>query len=118
MKIAIVGSRSITCPIPEGIIPESTTEIFSGGAIGIDTSAREYALKHKIRITEVLPEYDLYGKSAPLKRNDWLIQLSDAVYVFWDGKSRGTKYVINKAKDEGKPVFVYVLKKDRFEKVD
>lgn len=36
------------------------------GYIDVDTSAREYALKHGIKLTEFLPEYDKYGKRAPL----------------------------------------------------
>lgn len=107
MKIAIVGSRSLNTEIPEGIIPDSTTEIISGSAKGIDTAAREYALKHHILITEILPEYDLYGRQAPLKRNDYIIRLCDAVYVFWDGKSRGSEYMIRHAREKGRPVFVY-----------
>ena len=98
MKIAIVGSRSITADIPENCIPENTTEIFSGGAKGIDTSAREYARKHHIFLTDILPEYDLYGRTAPLIRNDLIISLADKVIIFWDGKSKGTDYILKKCK--------------------
>ena len=108
MKVAIVGSRSLDTNIPEGIIPENTTEIISGSANGIDKAARSYALNHRIPITEILPEYNLYGKLAPLRRNDYIIKLCDAVYAFWDGKSRGTYYVINQSRKLGKPVYVYV----------
>ena len=109
MKIAIVGSRSITADLPENCIPESTTEIFSGGAIGIDTSARRYAREHHILITDILPEYDLYGKRAPLIRNDLIISLSDKVFIFWDGKSRGTGYTIKKCREINKPYTVYLF---------
>ena len=98
MVIGISGSRSITAPIPDGILPKTTTKIITGGANGIDRSAREYAHKHHILIEEILPAYDLYGKNAPLIRNDIIIQRSSAVFVFWDGKSRGSAYVIKKCK--------------------
>lgn len=114
MKVAIVGSRSLDIEIPEGIIPENTTEIISGAAKGIDKAARSYALNHRILITEILPEYDLYGKQAPLRRNDYIIELCDAVYAFWDGKSKGTYYVINQSRRHGKSVYVYVWDGESF----
>ena len=104
MKIGIAGSRSIDADIPENCIPDTATEILSGGAIGIDRAARRYAYSHGILITEILPEYDLYGKTAPLLRNDLIISLSDKIYIFWDGKSRGTKSMINSAKQLEKPL--------------
>ena len=96
MKIAVIGSRGITVPDLEKYLPHETTEIVSGGAKGVDTSAKEYATAHDIKRTEFLPEYDKYGRYAPLKRNISIIEYADIVLVFWDGKSRGTKYVIEK----------------------
>lgn len=114
MTVAIVGSRSITDDIPEGIIDERTTHIISGAALGIDRSARKYALEHNILITEILPEYDLYGRAAPLKRNKVIINHSDFVYIFWDGKSRGSVFVINECKKQGKPYAVYLHRDGKF----
>lgn len=114
MTVGIVGSRSITEPIPEGIIPERISLILSGGAKGTDRSARQYALKHNILIEEILPAYDLYGKRAPLVRNDIIIDRSDKIYIFWDGKSRGSEYVINQCKKKNKPFEVFVFKNGVF----
>lgn len=108
MKIAIVGSRSITADIPEKCIPENVTEIFSGAAKGIDTSARRFAYEHHIFLTDILPEYDLYGRRAPLIRNDLIISFADKVFIFWDGKSKGTDYTIKKCKEIGKPYIIYL----------
>ena len=108
MKIAIVGSRSITADIPEKCIPEGVTEIFSGAAKGIDTSARRFAYKHHIFLTDILPEYDLYGKRAPLMRNDLIISHADKVFIFWDGKSKGTDYTIKKCRETNKPYVIYL----------
>lgn len=93
--------------IPEDAVPKNTTEILSGGANGIDRSARAFALAHRIRILEVLPDYDRFGRRAPLRRNDELIAAADLVLAFWDGKSRGTKYVIDRCHEIGKPVRVF-----------
>jgi predicted Rossmann fold nucleotide-binding protein DprA/Smf involved in DNA uptake len=114
VKIAIVGSRSITADIPEKCIPANTTEIISGGAKGIDTSAREYARTHHIFMTDILPEYDLYGRAAPLIRNDLIISLADKVIIFWDGKSRGTNYIVKKCKETNKAFDLYLYEGDDF----
>ena len=104
MKVAVIGSRGLTVINDLGkFLPEGTTEIVSGGARGIDTCAREYANAHSLKLTEFLPEYDLYGRAAPLKRNDMIIEYADTVLAFWDGQSRGTAYVIRKCREMNKP---------------
>lgn len=114
MKIAIIGSRSLTAEIPESCIPQGVTEIYSGGAKGIDTSARNFARKHRILITDILPEYDLYGRRAPLLRNDLIISMADKVFIFWDGKSKGTQYALKKCKELSKPYVLYVYNEKEF----
>lgn len=114
MKAAIVGSRSLEIELPSEVIGTDYAQIISGGARGIDRSARHYAEKHHIQILEVLPEYELYGKSAPLKRNDWIISLSDIVFIFWDGKSRGSEYMIKNCKKNNKPMKLYKYTEGEF----
>lgn len=96
MRVAVIGSRGLTVNNLEKYLPTETDEIISGGARGIDQCAKEYALSHGIKLTEFLPEYDKYGRTAPLIRNITIIKNSDIVLAFWDGKSRGTKFVIDK----------------------
>ena len=74
MKVAVIGSRGLSVTDLGRYLPENTTEIVSGGARGVDTSAREYALSHGIKLTEFLPEYTRFGRSAPLKRNITIIE--------------------------------------------
>ena len=108
MKVAVIGSRSLRVDGLGKYLPEGVTEIVSGGARGVDTSAREYALSHGIALTEFLPEYDKYGRGAPLRRNITIIEHADLVLAFWDGKSRGTKFVIDRCKERGIPVKIYI----------
>ena len=108
MKVAVVGSRNLRIDDLGKYLPDGVTEIVSGGARGVDTSAREYALAHDIKLTELLPEYDQYGHSAPLRRNITIIKYADLVLAFWDGSSRGTKYVIDNCKRLGISVKVFV----------
>ena len=108
MKVAVIGSRGLSVSDLSKYLPEDTTEIVSGGARGVDTSAKEYALSHGIKLTEFLPEYEKYGRSAPLKRNITIIEYADIVLAFWDGKSRGTKFVIDNCHKLCVMVKVYV----------
>ena len=109
MKVAVIGSRGLTVNDLGKYLPKDTTEIVSGGAKGIDTCARDYALTHDIKLTEFLPEYNKYGRGAPLKRNLQIIEYADVVIAFWDGKSRGTKYVIDNCKKQDVQVDVHIF---------
>ncbi|MBR2467308.1 MAG: DUF2493 domain-containing protein [Clostridia bacterium] len=101
MKIAIVGSRNISSISIENYVTK-TDEIVSGGARGVDTLAANYAKQHGLKLTEFLPEYERYGRAAPILRNQKIVNYSDKIIVFWDGKSKGTLSVINYAKKIGK----------------
>ncbi len=109
MKVAVVGSRCLCVEHLENYLPKETTEIISGGACGVDASAREYALRHGLKLTEFLPQYSRYGRCAPLKRNLQIIECADMVLAFWDGKSAGTRNVIETCRKQGVPVTVHQL---------
>ena len=109
MKVAVIGSRGLTVDNLEKYLPPETTEIISGGAKGIDTCAKEYAAANNIKLTEFLPEYEKYGKSAPLRRNITIIENADIVLAFWDGKSNGTRFVIEKCREFGKDIKVETI---------
>ena len=75
---------------------------------------RNYAKKHRIQILEILPEYDLYGRAAPLKRNDWILALSDIIFIFWDGKSHGASYMIKNCRKLQKPMKLFEFIEGKF----
>lgn len=109
MKVAVVGSREVTVEGMERYLPSETTEIISGGAKGVDTCAAAYANAHGIPLTVFLPQYEKYGKSAPLKRNLQIIEAAELVIAFWDGQSRGTKYVIDQCKMRHKSIRIILV---------
>lgn len=104
MKVAVIGSRSLNVTNLKDYIPENVSEIVSGGAKGIDSDARNFAQKNKIPLKEFLPDYKKFGRAAPLKRNLQIIEYADIVIAFWDGKSHGTKYVIENCRKLNIPV--------------
>ena len=103
MKVAVVGSRGLHVEDLGRYLPADTTEIVSGGAVGVDTSAREYALAHGLLLTEFRPDYSRYGRSAPLRRNRQIVDYADLVLLFWDGSSHGTRHVLNLCRFLSKP---------------
>ncbi|WP_409968351.1 hypothetical protein RFF05_17870 [Bengtsoniella intestinalis] len=103
MKLAIIGSRNLTISNLQEHLPSDVEEIISGGAKGVDTSAKEYAIAHNLKLTEFLPNYAHYKRGAPLKRNLEIIDYADFVLIFWDGRSRGTQFVIQSCQKINKP---------------
>ena len=111
MKLAIVGSRKLTIDISE-YMPDEVDEIVSGGAKGIDTCAAEYAKSKGIKLTEILPEYERYGRAAPIKRNEEIANCADEAIAFWDGRSKGTKHTIDYFEKLGKRVKIVIVEND------
>ena len=107
MKVAVVGSRDIKTLDLEKYIPDTCTEIVSGGAKGVDHLAAAYAKKRGWKLTEFLPEYEKYGRGAPIVRNREIVAYADVVLAFWNGKSRGTWSTIEFCKKVGKAYIVY-----------
>ncbi len=104
MKLLIIGSRSITDFDLSPYITADVDTVISGGANGIDSLAEKYADEHRISKYIIRPRYDLYGRAAPLRRNEGMIDMSDAVLVIWDGHSKGRQYSLKYAKKKDKPV--------------
>ena len=109
MKVAVVGSRGITVQDIGKYIGQAE-EIVSGGAAGVDTCAAEYARENGIRLTLFIPQYDLYGRAAPIVRNKQIVDYADKVIVFWDGSSRGSLSVIKYAEKMRKGCEIILVK--------
>lgn len=104
--LAIIGSR--TCPPIDisNYLTFTPDTIVSGGAMGVDTYVREYAKKNGLKLIEFFPNYEKYGRCAPLVRNKKIVDTCDCVLAFWDGKSKGTKCTLEYAKEKGKPITI------------
>ena len=109
MKVAIIGSRGITDLDISKYMPEGIDLIISGGARGVDTLAEKYADEHGIPKLIIRPDYDLYGRRAPLVRNKIIVDNADLVIAFWDGESRGTSYTVEYAIKQGVPRKLYMI---------
>ena len=106
MRIAIIGSRGLHVVDLEKYLPEDVTEIVSGGAKGVDSDAEHYARENGLKMTVFLPDYARYGRGAPIRRNEQIVDHADEVIAFWDGASRGTLSVIKYCEKMGKKISV------------
>ena len=109
IKVAIIGSRTISGIDISKHVPSNVDAIISGGAIGVDALSEEYADKNNIRKIIIKPDYNKYKKSAPIIRNKKIVDLADLVIAFWDGKSRGTKFTVDYARLKGKKVVLHKI---------
>ena len=112
MNLLIVGSRSIKEFDLSEHISTPPDLIISGGADGIDSIAEKYADDHRISKLILRPKYNTYGKYAPLKRNEKMVDLADEILIIWDGESKGTKYTEQYAKKTNKYIRTIVCKKN------
>ena len=119
MRLAVFGSRGFIDyeRLCLGIanLGDTIECIVSGGARGADTLAARFAKENGIKLFEFLPDYEKYGRSAPIVRNRSIVDNADCVLAFWDGKSHGTKFVIEECKKRRVPVQVFLndSKKDK-----
>ena len=72
--------------------------IVSGGARGADVLGERYANERGLAINIYPADWNRYGKGAGFIRNKEMAQNADALIAFWDGRSPGTKNMIELAK--------------------
>lgn len=109
--VAVIGSRSITDADLAKYIPEDAASLVSGGAEGVDTLAEAYARSHGIPIRIIRPNYELYGKHAPILRDKQIVECADLVIAVWDGVSAGTAFTVDYAHERNVPVRLYIPQK-------
>jgi len=102
MKVIIAGSRGVTdygiialAVYNAEIIGIDITEVVSGTAAGVDRLGEQYALAHDIKIKKFPANWNKYNKQAGYIRNKEMAEYADASIIIWDGKSKGTKHMIN-----------------------
>lgn len=89
------------------------TTIISGGASGVDTLAKHHATTNGIEFVEMKANWTRHGRAAGFKRNAEMLKELGAggvVIALWDGKSRGTKHMLEIAEKGGYEVWLFRVK--------
>lgn len=117
LRVIIAGSRNfnnynLLNSTISNYLKENTNnvEIISGTARGADQLGERFANEYGYQIKRFPADWNLYGKSAgPIRNREMAEYASDGqgvLFTFWDGKSRGTKSMINLAKKFGLEVHI------------
>ena len=80
--------------------------IVSGMATGADALGVRFAKEHGVHLHEFPAYWDKYGKRAGFMRNSDMGNFADGLLAFWDGKSPGSKHMIDYMTKLQKPVYV------------
>lgn len=94
-------------------------KIISGTARGADQLGERFAKQFKLEVVKFPADWDRFGKRAGYIRNEEMAKYSvkdnnyGMLVAFWDGKSKGTKHMINLAKKHGLEVYVVKFKEKK-----
>ncbi len=85
------------------------TEIVSGGAPGADWLGELWAAENKIPLRRFNADWGRHGKAAGPIRNREMANYGEALIAVWDGKSKGTKNMIEQAQAKRLKVFIFKI---------
>lgn len=106
-KIIIAGGRDFNdyelllnsvWPILKG---NTNIEIVSGCASGADKLGEKFAESFGLPISKFPADWNKHGRSAGPIRNKKMAEYANELIAFWDGKSKGTKNMIETANKMG-----------------
>lgn len=116
-KLIIAGGRdfadyelmeSVITKIREQLAREAFTDIIivSGEARGADLMGETYATNYKLKIDRYPAYWKRDGRGAGFARNRRMGEAADGLIAFWDGKSKGTKNMIDVMNSNDKRVAI------------
>lgn len=116
-RVIIAGSRPIDAGEVarklDGVMAEFPIDrrrdlitVLSGGAKGPDLGGEDWAVARKIAMVRYPADWLRYGKPAGMIRNQWMAWNASHLIAFWDGRSHGTRAMIDMAHEGGLDVHV------------
>jgi NAD(P)H-flavin reductase len=108
MKLIVAGSRGFTdynklCKSLDHLIsktPKEDITIISGAANGADKLGERYAQERGLNLEKYPAKWE-NGKSAGYVRNVEMAKVATHLVLFWDGISKGSKHMLDIAKEKG-----------------
>ena len=86
-------------------------KVISGMAKGADTLGIRYADEHKLTKILFPANWKVYPRIAGFLRNNDMLSIATHLIAFWDGKSSGTKHMIDITQEKGIPTWIFKYKK-------
>lgn len=115
-RVIIAGSRGFdNYAFLEGrmdLLSEDWDEdliVVSGGARGADKLGEQWAFRARHDVEVIPADWERHGRAAGPIRNEEMADIADAVVVFWDGISRGSKSMISAAVTRALELHVYIV---------
>ena len=110
MRVIIAGSRNLENYL---LVVQAmqrcgydVTEVVSGCATGIDTLGERWARSNNLPIKEMPANWNQHGKAAGPIRNREMAKYADAAVIIWDGKSPGTRNMVDEMIRQKKPYYL------------
>ncbi len=117
MKAIVAGSRTI---LDESLVFTvldmavdlgfNITTVLSGTAGGVDTIGEKWSMQRGHGLERFPADWEAYGMRAGFIRNSEMVKEADALVAVWNGRSRGTKDTIDKARTADLSVLVVLFK--------
>lgn len=95
---------TILCTAFQTLHPHNKLEIVSGGSGNMDKLGERWAIYNdaELRVFKVdEADWKKHGKAAGPIRNRQMAEYADALVLIWDGKSRGSKNMLEEAQKRG-----------------
>jgi hypothetical protein len=108
-RLVVAGSRGfdsyerLSAELDKYLAGRRNVTIISGTARGADRLGERYAQVHGYNIEQVPAQWAKYHQGAGPIRNKQMVKTADAVLVFWDNESTGTRNIIECARAENIP---------------
>ncbi len=110
MRVIIAGSRTmldydkvVRAISVSGL---NISKVISGGCKGVDLFGERWAKERAIPVQRFDADWEKHGRAAGPIRNVVMAENADALIAIWDGKSRGTKSMIEIARKKGLRIVV------------
>lgn len=125
MKLIIAGSRTIHLQsetlhdliysvMKPYVWPDMTCtikEVVSGHAKGIDQAGELFAKEYDIPMVEFRADWEKHGNYAGPIRNGKMGEYADALFLVWDGQSKGSQIMKDIMIKKNKPIYEVIIRK-------
>ena len=118
MRLIVVGSRQFDSEKHQVLIfdyldrlhsNKTITEVVCGVARGPDSIGEEWATSRGVKVAYFPAAWDTYKNAAGPIRNKQMGDYAECLVAFWDGKSRGTKHMMDVMIKQQKPYYLVTL---------